>query len=181
MFLVGILFGFVPVYLNSIGYDPFNAGLVLSAGTLAYLAVQPPAGCWADRYGARIIVIIGSVVSSLSTVFLVFTQSLLFVALVVLGGLGIGVVWTNCDAIMSNLAEAGGPSRSLSWHNLPVLRPDNSVRCLWYYGACWHYPNCVSQRLLQQATMITHRSADHYILLDWGSAMSNPIGQNVRS
>jgi MFS family permease len=90
--LVGILFGFVPVYLNSIGYDPLNERLVLSAGTLAYLAVQSPAGCWADRYGGGIAGIIGSVVSSLSTVFLAFTQGLLFVALVVLGGSGTGVV-----------------------------------------------------------------------------------------
>jgi len=74
------------------GYDPLNAGLVLSAGTLAYLAIQPPAGRWADRYGGRITGIIGSVVSSLSTVFLVLTQGLLFDALVVLGGSGTGVV-----------------------------------------------------------------------------------------
>lgn len=113
MFLVGILFGFVPVYLNSIGYDPFKAGLILSAGTLAYLAVQPLAGRWADRYGGRVTVIIGLVVSSLSTVFLVFAQGVLLVVLVVLGGLGIGVVWTNCDAIISDLAKEGRLSTSL--------------------------------------------------------------------
>src|SRR5581483_6183936 len=51
MFFVGILFGFVPVYLNSIRYDPFTAGLIVSAGRLAYLVVQPPAGWFADHIG----------------------------------------------------------------------------------------------------------------------------------
>jgi MFS family permease len=113
MFLVGILFGFVPVYLNRVGFDPFKAGIILSAGTLAYLVVQPPAGRLADRYGGKTTIIVGLVVSSLSTLFLVFTQGTLLVALVVLGGLGIGVVWTNTDTIVSNLAKSGKLSTSL--------------------------------------------------------------------
>jgi MFS family permease len=113
MFLVGILFGFVPVYLNKVGFDPFKAGIVLSAGTLAYLVVQPPAGRLADRYGGKTTIIVGLAVSSLSTLFLVFTQGILLVGLVVLGGLGIGVVWTNTDTIVSNLAKSGKLSTSL--------------------------------------------------------------------
>jgi MFS family permease len=113
MFFVGVLFGFVPVYLNSVGFDPFRAGLILSAGTLSYLAVQPFAGRWADRYGGRSTVLVGLVVSSLCTISLVFTQGILLVGLVVLGGLGIGVVWTNTDTIVSNLAESGKLSTSL--------------------------------------------------------------------
>jgi MFS family permease len=113
MFFVGILFGFVPVYLSSVGFDPFRAGLILSAGTLTYLAIQPFAGRWADRYGGRTTVLVGLVVSSLCTISLVFTQGLLLVALVVLGGLGIGVVWTNTDTIVSNLAKSGKLSTSL--------------------------------------------------------------------
>lgn len=113
MFFVGILFGFVPVYLNSVGFDPFRAGLILSAGTLAYLVVQPFAGRWADRYGGRTTVLVGLTVSSLCTLSLVFTQGILLVALVVLGGLGIGVVWTNTDTIVSNLAKSGKLSTSL--------------------------------------------------------------------
>ncbi len=113
MFLVGILFGFVPVYLNRVGFDPLRAGIVLSAGTLAYLVVQPFAGRLADRYGGKITIIVGLVVSSLSTFFLVFTQGAVLVALIVLGGLGIGVVWTNTDAIVSDLAKSGKLSASL--------------------------------------------------------------------
>ena len=41
----------------------------------------------------------GGVLRSSITLFLVFTQGALLVALIVPGGLGIGVVWTNTDAI----------------------------------------------------------------------------------
>lgn len=113
MFFIGILFGFVPVYLNSIGYNPFTAGLIVSAGTLAYLLVQPPAGWLADRVGGRFTIIVGLLAASVSIILLTFTQGALLVALVILGGLGIGVVWTNTDAIVSQLAKAGQLSTSL--------------------------------------------------------------------
>lgn len=113
MFFVGILFGFVPVYLNSVGFDPLRAGLILSAGTLAYLAIQPLAGRWADRYGGRTTILVGLLLSSLCTISLVFTQGILLVFLIVLGGCGIGVVWTNTDTIISNLAKSGKLSASL--------------------------------------------------------------------
>lgn len=113
MFFVGIQFGFVPVYLNRLGYDPFDAGLIVGAGTLAYVLVQPPAGWLADRFGGRTTIVVGLLVSSVSLVALPFTQGPLLVTLIVLGGLGIGVVWTNCDAMVSQLARAGQLSTSL--------------------------------------------------------------------
>lgn len=113
MFFVGILFGFVPVYLKSIGYDPVTSGLVLSVGTLAYLLVQPPAGRMADLFGGRATIVAGLLVSSFSIIALTFTQGVLLIALIVLGGLGIGVVWTNCDAMISQLARTGQLASSL--------------------------------------------------------------------
>ena len=113
MFFVGILFGFVPVYLNQLGYDPFHAGMIISAGTLAYLLVQPPAGWLADKVGGRPTILAGLMASSLSLILLTFTQGLPLIALVVLGGLGIGVVWTNSDAMISNLSPNGQLSTSL--------------------------------------------------------------------
>ncbi len=113
MFFVGILFGFVPVYLNSIGFDPFAAGLALSAGTLAYLLVQPPAGWLADKFGGQTTILAGLLVSSFSIITLTFTQGVPLIALIVLGGLGIGVVWTNCDAMISQLAKSGQLAASL--------------------------------------------------------------------
>jgi MFS family permease len=113
MFFVGILFGFVPVYLHAVGYGPFESGLILTGGTLAYLAIQPFAGRWADRFGGRNTVLVGLLVSSVCTTLLVFMYGTLLVALVILGGLGIGIVWTNTDTIVSNIARSGKLSTSL--------------------------------------------------------------------
>jgi MFS family permease len=113
MFFVGILFGFVPVYLSSLSYDPFTAGLIVGAGTLAYLLIQPLAGSAADRFGTSATIVAGLLASSLSLVGMTFTQGAPLVALVVLGGLGIGIVWTNCDAMISQLAQAGQLAASL--------------------------------------------------------------------
>jgi MFS family permease len=59
MFLVGILFGFLPVYLHGIGYSAIESGTVLSVATAAYLLVQPMAGALADRFDTRTTVIAG--------------------------------------------------------------------------------------------------------------------------
>ncbi len=113
MFFVGILFGFVPVYVNRLGYDPFQAGLIVGAGTLAYLLVQPLAGRLADGVGGRATIVWGLALSSSATVALPFSTGGWLVAVVVLGGLGIGVVWTNSDAMISQLARSGQLSASL--------------------------------------------------------------------
>jgi hypothetical protein len=47
MFMVGILFGFLPVYVNSLGYDQLRNGLIVG-GEHGLLSVNPAlsgAGC----------------------------------------------------------------------------------------------------------------------------------------
>ena len=39
MFLVGILFGFLPVYVHGLGYSAPKSGTVVSIATAAYLLV----------------------------------------------------------------------------------------------------------------------------------------------
>lgn len=46
MFLVGILFGFLPFYLHSIGNAAVQSGYVLGVATASYLLVQPIAVIW---------------------------------------------------------------------------------------------------------------------------------------
>lgn len=113
MFFVGILFGFVPVYVYSLGYDPVQSGLIIGAGTLAYLLVQPPGGRLADRVGGRKTIVWGLLASAASMIALPFTAGWLLVAVVIVGGLGIGVVWTNSDAMVSELAHEGQLAASL--------------------------------------------------------------------
>ena len=105
MFFVGILFGFLAVYTSSLGYGQVQVGLVVSLCTLAYLLVQPLSGALADRWGARSIILAGLVLSGASVVVLPFTSGAALAAAALVAGLGVGAVWTNCDTMVSNLAD----------------------------------------------------------------------------
>ena len=107
MFLVGILFGFLPVYVNTLGYDQMQNGLIIGAATLSYLLVQPLAGKLADRMNPIKIIFGGLALSAAGVVLIPFTTGGLLIAVAVLGGLGVGTVWTNTDAMVSKLADQG--------------------------------------------------------------------------
>jgi MFS transporter, ACDE family, multidrug resistance protein len=107
MFMVGILFGFLPVYVNSLGYNQLKNGLILAAGTASYLLVQPVAGYLADRFDPTRVVLVGLALSVLSLLIIPFRAGVVLVCAVVTGGIGVGTVWTNTDAVVSNLAEEG--------------------------------------------------------------------------
>jgi len=109
MFLVGILFGFLPVYLHGLGYSATESGTVVSIATRRTLLVQPLAGAMADRYAMRTIVLLGLLVAAVSIVATTFASGWILVAIVVAAGMGIGTVWTNSDALVS----ASAPSSQL--------------------------------------------------------------------
>ena len=105
MFLVGILFGFLPVYMHGIGYSAMQSGTVVSAATAAYLLIQPVAGVLADRYAMRATVLLGLLVAALSIMAITFTSGWLLFVIVIVAGIGIGTVWTNSDALVSASAS----------------------------------------------------------------------------
>jgi MFS family permease len=107
MFMVGILFGFLPVYLYGIGYTPLESGSIVSVVTLSYLLVQPVAGHLADKVEIRVTVLVGLLLAALAVIIITFTSGKLLVAVGMLAGLGIGTVWTNSDALVSALAGGG--------------------------------------------------------------------------
>ena len=104
MFLVGLLFGFLPVYLYAIGYTPVQSGTLVSVATLSYLLVQPVAGCLADRVAVQVTVVVGLLLAALATNVVPFTSGVPLIITVVLAGIGIGTVWTNSDTLVSTLA-----------------------------------------------------------------------------
>jgi MFS transporter, ACDE family, multidrug resistance protein len=105
MFLVGILFGFLPVYLYAIGYTPLQSGGIVSVATLSYLLVQPLAGWLADRVAVQLTVVIGLLLAAAGIIVVTFTAGIPLIITVVLAGIGIGTVWTNTDTLVSTLAE----------------------------------------------------------------------------
>lgn len=104
MFLVGILFGFLPVYVHGLGYSATQSGTVVSLATAAYLLVQPVAGVLADRYAMRTPVLLGLLVAALSIMAITFASGWILIVLVTAAGMGIGTVWTNSDALVSSSA-----------------------------------------------------------------------------
>jgi MFS family permease len=113
MFLVGILFGFLPVYVHALGYDQLSNGLIVASATTSYLLVQPLAGILADRWNASGVMLAGLGLSSLGVLLVPFTTGISLVAACVAGGLGVGIVWTNSDARVSQLAKQGRTASAL--------------------------------------------------------------------
>lgn len=104
MFMVGILFGFLPVYLHGIGYTPLASGTVVSVATFSYLLVQPLAGYLADKIAIQTTVFAGLLLAALAIVAVTFFSGAPLLGIVVVAGIGVGTVWTNSDALVSSLA-----------------------------------------------------------------------------
>ncbi|MFN7943074.1 MAG: MFS transporter [Thermoanaerobaculia bacterium] len=113
MFLVGILFGFLPVYVYWLGYDQLQSGLIVGACTLAYLLIQPVAGRMLDRLDARSVMLVGLLFSAAGVFAVPFTTGPMLVVAAICGGLGVGAVWTNSDAMVSRLASEGRMAATL--------------------------------------------------------------------
>ncbi|MEO6037834.1 MAG: MFS transporter, partial [Saprospiraceae bacterium] len=105
MFFVGILFGFLPVYIHRLGYDAFHMGLLLSVTTVSYLLIQPLAGWLADKMNVQKILNVGMLLSCLSIAAIPFSSGAFLVVVCIVAGIGVGTVWTNTDTLVSNLSS----------------------------------------------------------------------------
>jgi MFS transporter, ACDE family, multidrug resistance protein len=113
MFFVGILFGFLPVYVHFLRYNQLKNGLIVASAATAYLLIQPLAGWLADRSDPLKVILLGLLLSSIAVLLIPFTTGPALVVAVVLGGVGVGTVWTNSDAMVSHLARGGRLASSL--------------------------------------------------------------------
>ncbi len=105
MFLVGILFGFLPVRVHELGLGALESGLLLSVVAASYLLVQPVAGALADRVAPAVTVRVGLLLGASSVVLAPFVDGAALAAISVIAGIGVGTVWTNTDTLVSRLAE----------------------------------------------------------------------------
>jgi len=107
MFFVGILFGFLPVRIYALGYPPMINGLLLSTAAASYLLIQPAAGMVADRIDPALTIRLGLALAGTGIILVPFVRDVALLMVCVLAGIGIGIVWTNTDALISRLAETG--------------------------------------------------------------------------
>jgi MFS family permease len=107
MFLVGILFGFLPVRIHELALDPLASGFFLSLVAASYLLIQPVAGALADRVPAALTIRAGLFLGAGSVVLVPFVEGPALGLVSVLAGIGVGTVWTNTDTLVSRLARRG--------------------------------------------------------------------------
>ena len=107
MFFVSILFGFLPVRVYALQYSPVQTGLILSLVALSYLLIQPLAGYLADKTNVTTTIRVGLFLSALSIIAAPFVNDVLLVVDAIIAGIGVGIVWTNTDTLISKLAEEG--------------------------------------------------------------------------
>lgn len=107
MFFVGILFGFLPVRVYALGYGPLINGILLTAVSASYLLIQPLAGAIADRVDPALTIRVGLFLAGACVILTPFATGWLLFIVAILAGVGVGTVWTNTDALVSQQAQAG--------------------------------------------------------------------------
>jgi MFS family permease len=107
MFFVSILFGFLPVRVYALDYGPLQTGLILSLVALSYLLIQPVAGHLADRTDVTTTIRVGLILSAVSIIAAPFVKDVLLIVDAIIAGIGVGIVWTNTDTLVSKLAQEG--------------------------------------------------------------------------
>jgi MFS transporter, ACDE family, multidrug resistance protein len=107
MFFVGILFGFLPVRVYALGYGPLINGVILTAVSASYLLIQPLAGAIADRVNPALTIRVGLFLAGACVILTPFVTGWLLFVVAILAGIGVGTVWTNTDALVSQQARAG--------------------------------------------------------------------------
>src|SRR6185369_5217458 len=107
MFFVSILFGFLPVRVYALQYGPLQTGLILSLVALSYLLIQPVAGYLADQTDVTTTIRVGLILSAMSIIAAPFVKDISLIVDAIIAGIGVGIVWTNTDTLVSQLAETG--------------------------------------------------------------------------
>ena len=116
MMFMGIIFGFLPVFLSVSGFDPLRSGAVMAAVAVAFLLIQPLTGTISRMFGFRRTIYAGLIVEAALLIVLPFTAGWFTVGLAVLDAAAIGIVWTLSTVAV---AKAAGPgSIGLAMGNL---------------------------------------------------------------
>jgi MFS family permease len=74
---------------------------------LSYLLIQPLAGYLADKTDLTMTIRVGLILSAISIIAAPFVKDVLLILDAIIAGIGVGIVWTNTDTLVSKLAEEG--------------------------------------------------------------------------
>ena len=105
----------LPFFARNVGASATTVGLLISAFSLAQLAVAPVWGRYSDRYGRRPAILAGLVVTAIAYLIFGFARSVEFLLLSrIIQGLGGGTI----GVVQAYVADASAPeqrTKSLGW------------------------------------------------------------------
>jgi MFS transporter, ACDE family, multidrug resistance protein len=105
---------FLPMYMYSLGYNQLTNSLMLSIAATFYLLIQPSAGYRADRFDPVQVIFAEHALSAGGMFFVPCTAGAALGAAWSCGGIGVGIIWTNTDAVVSSLVIEGVWQRRLA-------------------------------------------------------------------
>lgn len=105
MMFMGILFGFLPVYLNLSGFDPLRSGIIMAAVAVSFLLIQPLSGILSRKVGFTRLIYLGLVAEAVFLMAIPFTDGWVTVLASLLDAAGIGVVWTLSSVAVATAAN----------------------------------------------------------------------------
>ena len=115
-YLDRVAMGFAgPAIMKSLSMSPADFGLILSSFGLGYFLAQIPGGVMADRWGSRIILIIGPVMWALFTAATAFATTLVgFITVRILFGLSEGLLIAAVFKTVGDSFDSNERSRALA-------------------------------------------------------------------
>lgn len=119
----------MPVYLaNERHFGESAIGLVLTAFLLSEAAFKSPMGHLAERFGRKNLMVVGPALCAMTPLLslavphnLGANETLLFVALRIVDGLGAAMIWPATFAAMADLVEEGEQQQAMSLLNVCYL------------------------------------------------------------
>ncbi|UOE43223.1 MFS transporter [Agromyces larvae] len=103
----GLTLPFTIIYLHEVrGFDLGLSGFLMSLIAIVALAIAAPSGTLIDRFGARVVLLVGLVAMIIGCVLLAYaTNAIVAGVALVLIGLNFGVSWIGFNAIIATLVQ----------------------------------------------------------------------------
>ena len=121
---VGVQIPLIPNLIeDGLGGSEFDIGLNLAAFSIAAIAIRPFIGTWGDRYGRRVLMIVGSLVPAIAVALMVLVDNRwLLLPLRGLAGIGEGAVFVGAATLISDLAPAHRRAEASSYFSVACSR-----------------------------------------------------------
>ncbi len=105
-FSMGAIETFMPIYSDIIGIEKWVTGLLMSLQILTIALFRPIAGLLSDRYGRKLFIIAGLVVSAVSLLLFPFTNNFLGLLLVmIMYGFGVSLTTSSTSPLISEISS----------------------------------------------------------------------------